>query len=360
MMEIEDKTNAMDEMNSINNSTNNNDATYEMSSSGRACATREMNSSSGTDVTNTDEQFYLLGHPVSHSKSPAMYNAVYRRLGLPWTYELMDLADGEEARRFVYEGTWRSINITTPYKPLALEAATVVGASARLAQGSNLLIRKGDARIAYNTDGEGCIAFLERAGISFDNARVVVCGTGPTALAILHSAACAGAAEVVLLSRDKEKSQRVLQDYLERFDQLAHATIELPALKRGHRSFKQAYDETVFKFGSYTSSKQAISAADLIVDATSLGMKPDDPAPFDITLLQLGQVVFDTVYGHGTTALVGAARDRGLKVFDGAGMLVAQAVQTLAMVFDVMKLDQLPSFDELFNLMAEAAGFQNL
>ena len=64
-----------------------------------------------------------------------MYNAVYERLGLPWRYGLADCATEEEARSFVEARGFLSINITTPYKPLAFEAATAKAATAKLAPG---------------------------------------------------------------------------------------------------------------------------------------------------------------------------------------------------------------------------------
>ena len=154
------------------------------------------------DVLNTPQKLYVLGHPVAHSKSPVMYNAVYGKLGFPWEYRLMDCATPAEAKAFLEERDFLSINITTPYKPEALAAATARAASAKLAHGANILVKKGDALIAFNTDGRGCVGYLERTGFSFSDAKVAICGTGPTALAILHAAAIAGASEVLLLSRD--------------------------------------------------------------------------------------------------------------------------------------------------------------
>ena len=304
------------------------------------------------------EKLYLLGHPIAHSKSPAMYNAVYERLGLPWRYECADVPTVEQARAFLEARDFLSVNITTPYKPQALEAATHRAASAKLAQGANLLVKHGDALIAYNTDGQGCVSFLERTGFSFADASVVVCGTGPTALAICHACAIAGAREVVLVGRDKERSQRVLESYVDAFGKLAHAAIDLPAAEQHHRSFLTAYEQTTFKFGTYATSTQALGFADLVVNATTLGMGVDDPAPFDPALLHEGQCVFDAVYGHGETALVAGARAAGCVVYDGAGMLVAQAVASVQAVVDIAGVDvDLESID-LFSFMAEAAGFE--
>lgn len=112
------------------------------------------------DVRNIPQKLYVLGHPVAHSKSPVMYNAVYGKLGFPWEYRLMDCETPAEAKAFLAARDFLSINITTPYKPEALAAATARAASAKLAHGANILVKKGDALIAFNTDGRGCVGYL--------------------------------------------------------------------------------------------------------------------------------------------------------------------------------------------------------
>lgn len=303
---------------------------------------------------------YILGHPIAHSKSPAMYNAVYDRLGLGWRYGFADLPTLEEAEAFLAARDFLSVNVTTPYKPAAYEAADVRAASAQLARGANVLVNKDGTLIAYNVDGQGCVGYLERAGVRFAGKRVVVCGTGPTALAILHAAAQAGACEVVLVGRDKERAAGVLRTYADAYRTLASSVIDLPAPQAHHLSFREAYEHVSLKFGSYATSTQAIAAADVIIDATPLGMQKGDPAPFDVSLLSARQVVLDVVYGHGTTALVAAARAAGCEVRDGAGMLVAQAVATFNIVCEVAGVDAACGFDELFDTMAAAAGFDGL
>lgn len=303
------------------------------------------------------QRLYLLGHPIAHSKSPVMYNAVYGRAGLPWTYGLADCATEDEAQAFLDARDFLSVNVTTPYKPHAYRAATARAASAKLAQGANVLVRKGDALIAYNTDGQGCVAYLERMGVSFAGKRVTVCGTGPTALSIVHACATAGADVVLLLGRDKERARRVLEDFVSRFGLLATATVDLPAARPHHRSFRAAYERTTFKFGSYATSTKALSSSDLVINATPLGMRAGDPAPFDGGLLRPAQTVFDAVYGHGETTLVRSAKESGCTVYDGGGMLVAQAVATVGIVCDVTGWDVGLGEDELFDLMVDAAGF---
>lgn len=303
------------------------------------------------------EELYILGKGIAHSKSPVMYNALYGELGLPWHYGSADLPTVEEAEAFLAAHDFLSANITTPYKPQAYEAATFKAATAQLAKGVNLLVVKGDALVGYNVDGDGCVSYLEREGVRFKGAKVVICGTGPTSLSILHACAQAGADELILLGRDKDKAGRVIAGYLDDYEHLASTAIDLPSAIDGHLSFVEAYEHADFKYGSYATSTKAIASADIIIDATSLGMQEGDPAPFDVGLLDSSQVVMDTVYGHGLTAMVEGARAAGCRTFDGAGMLVAQAVISATIVCEIAGIDLRLSFDEMFDLMRSAAGF---
>ncbi len=304
------------------------------------------------------ESLYILGHPIGHSKSPVMYNAVYEKAGLDWHYGFADVPTAAEAEAFLAARDFLSINITTPYKPEAFAAADVKAASASLAHGANVLVNHGGALIAYNTDGQGCVAALERAGVSFAGKSVAVCGTGPTALSILHAVAQAGPADVLLLGRDRDRAHRVMRTYADELGALVGRTVDMPAFKEGHLSFAEVYKQVDFRFGSYDTSRQALAAADIVIDATPLGMNPGDAAPFDTALLHGGQTVFDVVYGHGETALAKAARAAGCTFFDGAGMLVGQAVVTVGILRDITGVAALgiPE-DELFRIMADAAGF---
>ncbi len=282
------------------------------------------------------EKAFVLGHPVAHSKSPVMHNAAYLALGLKWEYGFADCENEVDARVFLNVRNWRAINITMPWKPLAYEMADERSDAAVLAQGANVLVNWGERLHADNTDGKGCVSYLKRCGVNFEDAHAVVCGTGPTSLAIMHACSEAGAQTVTLLGRNPEKSQQALDAYRSR---LNYAT------------------DTAFFAGSYSEKTQALEQATVILDATPLGMKPSDPAPFDTQVLSSEQVVFDVVYGHGETALMHAAREAGCAAYDGAGMLVAQAVETIYDIADVTHAFTVPAHLDLFTIMADAAGF---
>jgi shikimate dehydrogenase len=324
------------------------------------------------------EKLYILGHPVAHSKSPVMYNALYTSLGLDWRYDFMDLETREAADAFLAQRDFLSINITTPYKPAAFAAADVMGASAKLARGVNLLVQKQGALLGYNVDGDGAVRYLQREGVKFKNSRVAICGTGPTAVSIMHSCVQAGAAHVLMLGRDRERAQARVNAYLDDYRELLSGAIAMPSPYDGWLGFAEAYENAEFSFGAYKTSRKAIAAADIIIDATPLGMNLGDPAPFDTSIFLdaegaqgapcginlkdcaqrgSGKVFFDTVYGHGETAFCAMAKCAGGRVFDGGGMLVSQAVLTAKIVSEVAELDVDIPYEKTFDLMAGAAGF---
>lgn len=265
-----------------------------------------------------------------------MHNAAYRALGLKWEYGIADCATEAKARVFLNVRNWRALNVTMPWKPLAFEMAGERTAAAELAQGANVLVNWGKHMFADNTDGKGCVSYLRRCGVGFEGARVVVCGTGPTSLAIMNACAEEGAECVTLLGRDSAKARHVLEGYNDR--------LSTPS-------------ETELLAGSYDEDLKAVEIASIIIDATPLGMREGDPAPFDTSVLSAVQVVLDVVYGHGETALMAAARAARCDAHDGAGMLVAQAVETVRDISAVTGAFSIPAHMDLFTIMADAAGF---
>ena len=305
----------------------------------------------------TTKQLYVLGHPVAHSKSPVMHNAAYRALGLDWHYGFMDCETEADAWDFLMQPDWLALNVTMPWKGLAIQSSQLASVSARLSRGANVLVRHGGRIFADNTDGKGCTGYLARCGVSFDGAAVVVCGTGPTSLAIMHACLDAGAGSVVLAGRDAARCQAVAEAYRERLATVS-ATPEDAVATMFDVSAAPASEAGARVSGfDYDRAREAISHADVVVDATPLGMKQGDPAPFDTAVLSAGQVVFDVVYGHGETRLLADARAAGCRALDGRGMLVAQAVETVVDIARVTGFFAEPDRVALFDVMAEAAGF---
>ena len=207
-------------------------------------------------------EFVLIGDPVAHSLSPVMHNALYQELGKVkwpfsrWHYSAVRCANEEEAAYqidLVRTGRYRGMNVTMPYKKLAFSCADYADAGVIAAGGANVLVRDEDLKLcAYNTDGLGAVRAIERmTDMPLTGARVLVCGTGPTSLAIAAASAQAGALEVTLLSRDEAKA--------------------LSCVNR-IRTSVEPHEASVLHGRNYAQAEALVSKVDVIVDATPRGM----------------------------------------------------------------------------------------
>lgn len=253
----------------------------------------------------------VIGWPIDHTLSPAMHNAAYEALGLDWAMVPFAVSDEVGARHLV-EAT-RSMpvvgfSVTMPYKPLAMEMCDEVASPARLAGAVNTVHRTQEGRlVGYNTDGRGFIESLQTdAGFDPAGKRVALLGAGGAAGGVLVALVLARSARVVVVSRDSARGKRLAQ----RVESCA-ATVEVSST-------------------TYDAAEDAVRSADLIVNATSVGMGPDDPSPIPVEWISEGQSVFDVVYGTSApTRLVAGAREAGATAVDGLGMLVCQGATSI-------------------------------
>ena len=246
-------------------------------------------------MTGRPSRLVLLGHPVAHSLSPAFQNAALRSAGIPLVYEAMDVpppAFADTLRGLVRQGA--AGNVTIPHKEEAARACEVLEPLAARAGAVNTFWR-GDAGgiVGDNTDVGGfeaaVRALLRRRPA---NLRVALVGAGGSAAAVLAAVERWPGCYAAVWGRDAERA-RILAG---RFAPVAHAEAVLA---------------------------QAIRQADLVVNATPVGMT-DDAMPFDPAVLARTAAVVDLVYRKGETALVHAARRRKLAACDGLTMLVEQ------------------------------------
>ena len=259
-----------------------------------------------TGISGTTRLAGVIGRPLDHSLSPAMHNAAYQTLGLDWVYVPLVVADEMGLHRVV--AAIRSLpfvgfNITMPYKAEMLELCDEVATAASMAGAVNAVHCAPDGRlIGYNTDGRGMLESLAAdAGLDPVGKRVVLLGAGGAAGGALVALILAKCSAITVVNRNLGTAEELLDRMASRLQ-----SMEASAL-------------------SIESAESAVTQADLIVNATPLGMRPGDASPVPVEWLRKGQVVLDMVYGTPQpTALVGAARLVGATALDGLGMLVAQ------------------------------------
>lgn len=238
----------------------------------------------------------VIGDPVSHSLSPAIHNAAFRAAGLDWVYVALAVeADrGADAVAAVRTLGLAGASVTMPHKAIVAATADERSAAVEALGAANCLVPVGDGRIrAENTDGAGFLAALhDDARFDITGRQVVILGAGGAARAVVLACAGAGAAAIVVVNRSPDRAQ-------------AAAALAGSAGRVG--------DET------------DLEAADLVVNATPLGMGADRSLPCDPELLASGQVAVDLVYDPPSTPWLAALRARGVEAHNGASMLVHQA-----------------------------------
>ncbi|MEE8521434.1 MAG: shikimate dehydrogenase [Gemmatimonadota bacterium] len=248
--------------------------------------------------------YALLGDPVDHSLSPAIHNAAFQALGFRAVYVSVRI---EEAG--LLESVMRALavpggggNVTTPHKGQAATVLNNPSAAVRATGACNLFWwDEGAGLCGDNTDIESFrIAAEHVVGSGLAGLKVLVLGAGGAARAVVYGCVRQATAGVDVLNRTPSRASDLLR-------QLGH-----PA---GARALPGVGD-------------LATEGYDLIVNATSLGLRESDPLPLQLGGMRAGAVL-DLVYGPKGTRFVAAARDAGLKAEDGRRMLVEQAAAAL-------------------------------
>lgn len=247
----------------------------------------------------------VVGWPLDHTLSPAMHNAAYEEMGLNWVYLPLPVPDETALLRFASAAKvlpFVGFNVTMPYKTVMANLCDEVAAMAELAGAVNTVHVVDGKLIGYNTDGRGLVESLrEEAGFEAKDKAVVLVGAGGAAGAALVAMVLEGAARVVLVNRTLDRAQALVR----RVSARARSTVVEALPMDG-------------------SAEDTVRAADLVVNCTPLGMRPDDPTPVPASWLREGQVVADMVYRPAQTEFVKMALQRGAKGIGGLGMLVSQ------------------------------------
>jgi shikimate dehydrogenase len=259
----------------------------------------------------------VLGHPVAHSRSPAMQNAALAALGLGegWRYEAIDVAPGgfEALVREMPAQGFAGANVTVPHKLAALALADTASEMAREIGAANTLIFNGGEIQAHNTDARGLIASLPEPP---RGRRALVLGAGGAARAAVWALASEGAG-VEIWNRTAARAETVRIEVAERA-----------------REFRIAIEVGTVDAATAAAAADELdqSGYGLIVNTTAVGLHGEDPfehLPLRRDGFGPGQVVVDMVYGDTPSTLLAAAAGAGTTVVDGIEVLVQQGALSL-------------------------------
>jgi shikimate dehydrogenase len=238
----------------------------------------------------------IIGWPVEHSLSPAMHNAAFSALSLNYCYvpfpvrpeALGDALSGLKALNI------RGINVTIPHKERVIPFLDAVDTEASDIGAVNTILHDDGRLSGHNTDGKGFMQSLAEKNIDPQDMEILIVGTGGGARAVGYSLA-EKAKSITLYGRTADRAGRFAGDLRK---------IGRPVTVRDDLSQLEHYD--------------------MIVHATPLGMRGDDPLPLDTKHLRSGQVVCDLIYMR--TKLLDEAAQKGCLTLSGAGMLLWQGV----------------------------------
>lgn len=248
----------------------------------------------------------VFGAPVTHTASPAMHNAAFEALGMNWAYlafpvdpqRLQSALQGARAMGIV------GVNLTVPHKILALDFLDGIDAEARKLGAVNTVAIENEKMHGFNTDGYGFLkAVKEEFNLSVRGKRVLVLGAGGAGRAIAVKCALDGATKVTVANRTLAKIEPIAR--------------EIHNTKSGFLGLELAADAI----------RKVIDEVDLVVNATSVGLKDGESLGLGAKLFSPRLLVYDTIYRPAETELLRVASSAGAKVANGLSMLLHQGAR---------------------------------
>jgi len=243
----------------------------------------------------------VIGDPIAHSKSPTIHKFWLERLGMAGDYQSTRVTSGEladflSARRA--DPDWRGCNVSMPHKLVVAPLLDHLDPPSRRIGAINTIVKRDGQLSGTNTDWQGLNLAL--GDYSASGKDTVLIGAGGAARAALEELRQAKPSSLVILNRDTGKATRLMEE---------------------------------FGFKGEALSLGMLPAADLLINASSLGMAGYPPLDIDLSPLRRGGVVVDMVYYPLETALLRKARSQGLIAVDGLKMLIGQAAMAFTYFF---------------------------
>ena len=279
----------------------------------------------------------VLGHPIKHSISPAMHNAALAELArrdpkarhAAWKYFRFDVppADLPAALPLLHRAGFQGLNLTVPHKVIAFAHIADIDPAAARIGAVNTLVRTAEGWRGFNTDGYGlATAIRETLGRDLSGSHVILLGAGGAARGAAVECLLRGCASLSIANRTRHNLDALL------------ASIALLAPTISRRGFDPA------------EPPPDLPASAIVINATSAGLRPDDPAPIDPAALPRPAAVFDMIYNPPLTPLLRTAAKLGLPHANGLSMLVHQGAKSLEIWTGVPAVQTAPTMAQAANV----------
>lgn len=261
-------------------------------------------------ISGTTGLLALIGSPIGHSGSPAMYNYCFEKLGLDYAYLAFDIKIPEVKDAIAAMRTFRmrGCNVTMPCKTEVVKYMDELSEAAKIIGAVNTIVNEDGKLIGHITDGEGFVDNLKDHGVDIKDKKITVAGGGGAATAIQVQCALSGAKEISIFNIKDEFFQRTL-DTAEKIRKACPKCVV-----------------NVYDIADQEKMKEEILSSDIFANATIVGMKPmeNESVVKDLTSFHKNLVVCDAVYNPKETKLLREAKEAGCQCISGEGMLVWQ------------------------------------
>ncbi len=259
---------------------------------------------------NGKTQIYgLIGWPVAHTFSPPMHNAAFKALGINAVY--LPFPVKEKNLKYVLRSLdalgFKGVNVTIPYKERVMPYLSKIEFSASLVGAVNTIIIKNNKFIGHNTDWIGFITSLKKdAKFNPGDKRAFMFGAGGAARAVAMALANSGLSYLCIIDIMGEKGRRLVLNINKHFKKTRAEFI--PTLKN-----KEA--------------QQKLKEADLIINATGIGMHKKDPSLVKPQWVHKQQLACDLIYNPPLTNFLKVYKKKGAKILNGEGLLLYQGAE---------------------------------
>jgi shikimate dehydrogenase len=263
----------------------------------------------------------VFGDPIAHSLSPEMHNAALKHLKIDIQFGRFQICTEElrNAISLLSKLDFVGANLTVPHKIAALGFVDELDDEAKQIGAVNTIAVRDGKLIGFNTDGVGFTrAIRSEFSVDLRDLRVMLLGAGGAARAIAMQCAQANCERLVIVNRNFEKAKKLVAELQPRFagPRVLGPVARLEAVPWENKTLQ-------FQLGN----------VDLVVNATPLGLKPNDAAPLPRELLAPHHMIYDTVYMSGRTPLLVAADEVGARGVNGLSMLLHQGARSFEIWF---------------------------
>lgn len=243
----------------------------------------------------------LIGYPVNHSLSPWIHQQFMKKANITGTYKLYEIKENQFSTKIEkIMDKLQGFNVTLPYKQKIIPYLDRLDESAKLSCAVNTVVKKNEKWIGYNTDGIGYVKSLFKAFPTLNNKdiKVLILGAGGAARGIYYALLLHGITSIDLANRTKEKAKDIIK--------------------------QSSNTSNVY---SLTEIEQNLGHYDLIIQTTSVGMKPKEKdCIISIRQLKEHTIVSDIVYQPLMTKFLTLALKEGARIHQGHTMLLYQAL----------------------------------